>query len=498
LGIAGLLLVAMMMLFGADLVRAARTGPRWKRALVTAALSLASMLGLTAARAPAADPPTKAAPAASEAVSPVVVLFQLKAEVAKLKTLTSKKDINTSAVSESIRKTRACVAILKQPSHQSKLNDAGRTEAKRLIAESGELIARAETLIPVGSSDLPRTPQWKLIVETWRVASDLAVTGSTVAQRASIKEKFTNAKQAAAELDNAGLISNAEACLLAVDADVIWERIVARPPKDLRISCYKMAYYPPAQKSVKWLGKRLELVRKVAARDKVSPVAMDKVMDNITAHLAVLGSDAQLKKLRTDEARREAVKLRDEIAPLVAQIKRKTLSVRLARTSGWRTVDKAFSSAAALARASTSAQRVAFVKQIKSAADSMASMVAAGLLTEGEAELLTGELARQRTLVYRNPPTDFKGTCYGAPAPIDYVLIATKRLDRRVALLDKLVKAERLNPQVVGKLLPSIKADIKLLTNAKKAAELRAKADALLEKIQAALPGSGANVAAGA
>ena len=47
LGLAGLLVVALMLLFGTDLASAARSGPKWKRALVTAAVSLASVLGFT-------------------------------------------------------------------------------------------------------------------------------------------------------------------------------------------------------------------------------------------------------------------------------------------------------------------------------------------------------------------------------------------------------------------------------------------------------------------
>jgi len=502
LGVAGLLVVVGMVLFGADLIRASRTGPRWKRALVTASLSLISLLGLTASQGFGAEPPVEVSSVSTDDSTPVVAVFDLKSQLATLTMLTSQRDFDPQGAAETLRKVRADVAILSQPANIAKLNDTGRTEAKRLLAESARIVAIAEALIPMGTVDLLKTPQWKLIVETWQAGGALAgAKGSTSAQRVEMNKKFTQAKQAALELAAAGLLSGAEVGLLVVDADVIWSRIIARPPTDSRKTCYKMAYFPPAQRSVQWLGKRLELVRKVAAADKVSPAAMDKVMDNITGHLAILGKEAELKKIRKDADRQAARKLRDEIAPLVAKVKRKVLATRLVRTAGWRTVDNAFTAAGPPAKShrSTSAQRTAVVKKMIAANAAMTSMATAGLLTAGEAELMTGELARLRKEIYRDPPTDFKGTCYGASAPINRVTVAAKRLGKRIPVLSKLVKSGRLNSRVAMKLLPSLRADIKLLTGAKQAAELCKKADALLKQIESKLPvvGSTANVAAG-
>jgi len=55
LGVLGLLLVVGLALVGADLVRSARTGPRWRRRLVAAALGLLSALGVSVAAGPAAQ-----------------------------------------------------------------------------------------------------------------------------------------------------------------------------------------------------------------------------------------------------------------------------------------------------------------------------------------------------------------------------------------------------------------------------------------------------------
>jgi hypothetical protein len=486
LGLAGLLVVALMLLFGADLASAARSGPKWKRALVTAAVSLASVLGFTGTyAAQAAEPAVSAAPAASEAISPVVVVFDLKAELAKLAALKSQRDFDPKTAAECVRKTKAFVAILSQPLYLSKLNDAGRTEAKRLVTESAPLIASVQALIPIGTINLAQTPQWKLILDTWRAGGALASDkGTTMAQRTEIKKKFTLAKTAAGELALAGLISNAEAGLLVIDADVIWSRITESIPIDSDLSCYSRVYFPPAQRSVQWLGKRLELVKKVAAADKISPAAIEKVIDNITAHLAILANDAEIKKLKKDADRQAAIKLRDEITPLVAKIEFKALGGRLRKTAGWKTVETALLAAAPLAKThrSTSAQRVAVTKQMKTAMASIATLTATGLLSAVETELMLGELARLKKEIYRNPPTDSKARCYRSMLP-NPVGDSTKRLEKRIPLLRKLFDSGKLNPLIAGKILPSISADIKTIKNAKKAEALRKQATTLLQEI---------------
>ncbi len=73
LGVLGLFLVTGLLLLRADLRRAARTGPKWKRALVAAAMTLLASLGLGAcaedAQTPAGGPPA-ATRAAAEADRP--------------------------------------------------------------------------------------------------------------------------------------------------------------------------------------------------------------------------------------------------------------------------------------------------------------------------------------------------------------------------------------------------------------------------------------------
>ena len=57
LGVAGLLLVAMLIVLGVDLVRASRSGPRWKRMLITASLAVLAAIGVYVAAGELSEQP---------------------------------------------------------------------------------------------------------------------------------------------------------------------------------------------------------------------------------------------------------------------------------------------------------------------------------------------------------------------------------------------------------------------------------------------------------
>ena len=166
------------------------------------------------------------------------------------------------------------------------------------------------------------------------------------------------------------------------------------------------------------------------------------------------------------------------------------LTERLGKTAGWQAVETTLTSAAPLASShrSTSAQRVAIVKQMDTAKARISALASAGLLAAGEGELLTGELARLKKEIYLTAPTDSRVSCYETMAP-DPVGDSTKRLTKRIPVLSKLVESGRLNPLIARKLLPALRADIKLLTDAKKADNLRQQAIQLLARIDSKLTG---------
>ena len=348
LGIAALVIVALMVLFGADLVRASRTGPRWKRSMVTAALSLMAVLGIAAPRGLSGGPARTVRSLAGRGTSPVLAVFDLEAQLKELTKLTSSRHFDGVAARGTLRSVNANVAILAKPANIAKLTHKGQARAKFLIAAASKQTALARALIPIGTTNLARSAQWKTVTDAWSYSA------------------------------------------------------------------------------------------------------------------------------------------------LVVRVKRKVLVERLGKTSGWQAVETTLKSASEMARAygSTSAQRAAIVKQMDIAKARAQALASVGLLAAGEAELLTGELGRLRKDIFSIAPTDLRVSCYETPAA-DPIGDSTKRLTKRIPTLSKLVESGRLNPLIARKLLPSLRADIKTLTNAKKAAALRKQAAQLLARIDRKLTAYG-------
>lgn len=485
LGIAGLLLVAIIVIFGADLIRASRTGPRWKRALVGASLSLLAILGFTFTGTRAAEPVAVVQSADRSETSAVMAIFDLEAQLKQLGELTSARDFDAAAAGELLKNVNANVAILSNGAKTAKLTPKGLARAKFLLAEAARQTAITQALIPIGTTNLARSAQWKTVSDAWSYVTPLADSyKSTTGQRKLAAAKFKDAAKAISELSAAGLLSGPEAAMLTIDMGRLKSDLATHPPTDAKFTCYDYGVMPAARLSMTNLSKRVKLLQQALASNRIAPAAMDRIVERVQRELDQLADPKLSKSLGTDADRINAKKLHAEVSELIVQVKFTVLRLRLDRTSGWKDVETALASAAPLAKShrSTSAQRVAVTKQIKTANAQLATLAQAGLITASEAELMLGELARLKSQVYLTPPTDSRVSCYEMMAP-DPIGDSTKRLTKRIGLLGKLVDSGKLNPLVAGKILPSISADIKTLQNARKGEALRKQAVALLTRI---------------
>jgi len=232
IAILGLLVVAWVIVLGVDVYRAARTGPRWKRRLIGAALTLLAVLGLPAPGRAAEAPP----PAAGRAAT------------------------------------------------------------------------------------LEDSPGWKTVTDAWATATPLAKSGkSTTAQRKAADAKLNAAAKALKRLGDAGLLAPEEAQLLATEANNIRQDIYRNPPTDCKVTCYSMAYVPPAQKSLERLAGRLPLVEKLVAGRKVHRAACISVLEACDADLLVLSDPGMLRQL-PPERRKDAEATRDKARVTLRQL----------------------------------------------------------------------------------------------------------------------------------------------------------------------------------
>ncbi len=504
LGVLGILAIAALVVAGANLRRHSQTGPRWKRKLVAAGLVLLTILGASPRQSQADD---KAKPVDRDFICgndeslqlptfPVLMILILQNEVTTLEKMCSSGLIDRQVFKKTLTSANLCISALSNKANLKSLTDAERAEVKRLLPIARKQIAAAEALLPIGTNDLTKSPQWKIVVETWKAAGPLAETGkSTTAQRKDIYVKFAEAKKAVNTLVAAGLLTDAEAKLLAADADRLNTEIRRIAPTDYRGTCYMVGRLPEAYSALGRLDVRLPLLKKIDAAEIVKPAVLDKVMAGIEKDLATLSDEAKLKRI-DGEKKKDAIKTRNETASLIVQLKRKVLAARLKNTAGWEKVENAFTTAAPLSESgqSTMAQRTRVRADLKAATDAIDALVELNLLTVGEASLLRDELALLKQRVYRNPPTDMAVKCYEIMA-IQPAKQSMDRLGKRLGLLEKLVESGRLNPAVLRKILPTVRADIKTLTDKKElgrlnedarkqAIETRTKAEALLVRIE--------------
>jgi hypothetical protein len=169
---------------------------------------------------------------------------------------------------------------------------------------------------------LEESADWKKITDAWSYCGPLAAGGkSTTAERKEVDARLKAAKEAVDRLVASRLLLVAEAGLLKQEADKLRADIYRNPPTDSRVTCYEMAYFPPAQQSLTRLKKRLPLLENLASNGKVKKAVMNKVLSSVDKDLATLGDEKQVEKLQEAE-RKEAAEVTAKVEAAVVKIRR--------------------------------------------------------------------------------------------------------------------------------------------------------------------------------
>jgi len=175
--------------------------------------------------------------------------------------------------------------------------------------------------------DLAQSLRWKHLVATWREASEIASgrRGPYPFNEAGKKRILEELAAVQGDLDvlqEAELLTRAEAGLLRKDLPVLVEGVQAKRPTEMRsATCYiPLPFVPPARQSMKSLAERLALLQELAQSLKLHPEAVSKILDNIEKHLAVLEKEDMLRQLDETE-RAEAEALREKVKEHLARIR---------------------------------------------------------------------------------------------------------------------------------------------------------------------------------
>ncbi len=338
-------------------------------------------------------------------------------------------------------------------------------------SSAGGMIAK-----PNAAADLAQAPEWKRLAATWREAEEVAAGRRGLypfnqAGRGDLLGRLAGVEEDIAALEAAHRLSAGEAGILRKDLPRLVLGVQEKRPTEMRMAtCYEPMMWQPARESLKRLSERLAVLGQLAEAKAIHGEVVYKVLGSIEVDLAVLGSEKALAGLKEDE-RPEAVRVRDAAKAAVDKIRAKaggTATQDLAESAGWKTIQAAWKVAEPLAESgkSTIAERRAADAALAKAEAAARDLALAGTISVAEAELVIARRKDLKADIYREPPTDIQVLCYeiGGLPPAK---VSLERIRDRLPLLKQVLERGKVRLEVVARILPTIRNDLRVITDAK-------------------------------
>ena len=251
---------------------------------------------------------------------------RLAARLPLLRQLARSEKLHPGVVRKVLASVEADLAVLGQEQMLQRLSEADRTKAEEVRQAAAAEVVKLKAALEGGNGgaahpSLETSADWKTITDAWATAMPLATSRkSTTAERKAVDAKLEAAKAGAKRLADAGLLAPQEADLLVGEAANIRADIYRDPPTDCKVTCYDMAYIPPAQQSFRRLAKRLPLIEQLAAGPKLNRAVFAKIAAAVEADIAVLSEDKRLQALPEAE-RKQAATTRERARLIVDRLR---------------------------------------------------------------------------------------------------------------------------------------------------------------------------------
>jgi hypothetical protein len=322
IGVAGLIVVALIVLFGADLRRASRTGPRWKRALVTASVALLAAIGVNFAARDALAEPVR--PAQVKPVPPRVSCYlmvrrpdrplasaALPVRMAALKKLGVMEKIKSDVLKKLTAQIRTEIPRYEKLVLSSTPAGSGeRIKAGKALYDARGWLAAADMRLAVGDKPLADVPVWKALAKNWRDA-EAAASGRKgrypfdAKTKKSLLGALATAPDELNALATAGYLAAAEATMLKTALEGLPARVKRMRPTELQnATCYRPMSLARRDPLMTMLA-RMPLLEKVVKGGKLHPAAVKKIAEVVEIEIVKLTDEKYLKTL-TPESRATA------------------------------------------------------------------------------------------------------------------------------------------------------------------------------------------------
>ena len=290
--VAGVATVALLMVLGVDLARAANRGPRWKRRMVGAGLLLLGTLGLAPANPGCmiSDVPNQ-----TESVNdPVATLRQ---RIASLERLAANEKAQPAALENALESLADAVEEMESEEQMSiTIGEVPPAEARELRKRAAELTQTVrDRLDGQPGPTLAASPQWKRLIALWQTAEEIATfqRGGYPYSDAEQNRLIHALKQAqcdTAHLAAHSLLEPEEAAAIRIELATLIEGVHEVRPKELRnASCYfcgpiNVFGARPAEQ----IADRLPLLEKMVASDHLRPEVAERVLSTVERDIANL------------------------------------------------------------------------------------------------------------------------------------------------------------------------------------------------------------------
>jgi hypothetical protein len=333
------------------------------------------------------------------------------------------------------------------------------------------------------SATAEQNVMWQQVVISWQAGKEIAgrtrqTYPQTKVEKDALLAALVSARKNVQTLADQKMLSESGAKLLTDDLNQLTLSVAShRPePEGMRsyASCYmQMRLLSRQSISLMRLAGRMVTLEKLVASETLKPGPAAQVAAMIRRDAIVLREPIYQARMNGSQ-RAQAKALVTRADALLAKLPTppKEMPSMLEQSEQWKQIQDVRTLAQRYAKnGSTQAQRAAFNKQFEQANAATKVLSRKGMVSRSTAELLREELAQCKTGVYADPSKDAKASCYDM-AILPPAAESMKRLTRRMDLLGSMLSHDRLRPETIRALLPSLERDLAVLADPKKVAAL--------------------------
>jgi len=224
----------------------------------------------------------------------VLSLSRLTKRLPHLRRLAAVRRLHPDVVTKVLAALTRDLKVLQNNYELSRLkSDADRRRAARVAKQVRRQVDRVRKQLqrpPEVRPGVARSPQWKVFVKAWGEVSPLTDQSrrTTSAEHRAARAWLKSARQAAADLVTARLLTTDESQLLRVELARLGMLLGRNRPTDSRIRCYRPAPFRPRRNSKARLVKRQTILLKIVKRGRISKAVRDRVLPSLERDLALI------------------------------------------------------------------------------------------------------------------------------------------------------------------------------------------------------------------